>query len=270
MTLLSRALPLLLVFLIAASSSARPTTVSLVEQLGAKDFRVRVRAALELGKDGSDRARVALEKALNDKSAAVRAASAAALKHHGSRKSVSALKRHADDPSPAVRKQIEATLAALTPDKQRSLKGAKVLVQVGTIKVRSSGSGKKLSEELAAVSRAKLAELPGVVVLEAEERGNEVAKKAKVPLVMVTGNLRSLEASTEGSSVVYSAVVEYVVHRMPAQDIAGTVSGSARTRASAKEARNKQTRAVLQRSVVEAAVQSAARRAESALLAAAR
>src|SRR5690606_28467364 len=119
----SRALPLLLVFLIAASSSARPTTVSLVEQLGAKDFRVRVRAALELGKDGSDRARVALEKALDDKSAAVRAASAAALKHHGSRKSVSALKRHADDPSPAVRKQIEATLAALTPDKQRSLKG---------------------------------------------------------------------------------------------------------------------------------------------------
>ena len=58
-------------------------------------------------------------------------------------------------------------------------------------------------------------------------------------MVMVTGQLRKLKESREGAEVVYSASVEYVVHRMPEQAIAGTVSGSASTKASRAEAKKR-------------------------------
>jgi hypothetical protein len=92
----------------------------------------------------------------------------------------------------------------------------------------------------------------------------------RVPVVMLTGSVRKLEASPNGGEVVYSAKVEYILHRMPDQDIAGTMSGSARTRASAAEARNKIKDGELRLMVLEAAVESAMRRAPEALLAAAR
>jgi hypothetical protein len=90
----------------------------------------------------------------------------------------------------------------------------------------------------------------------------------KVPMVMVTGQLRKLKTEREGSAVVFSASVEYIVHRMPEQSILGTVSGSASTKASEREARDKKKSAELERIVVTAAIESAVRRAPEALAAA--
>jgi hypothetical protein len=69
--------------------------------------------------------------------------------------------------------------------------------------------------------------------------------------------------------VIYSATVEYMLHRMPQQSIAATFSGSASARASAEDAHDSSRAAELRRAVLDAAISSAVRRAPEALLAAA-
>ena len=87
---------------------------------------------------------------------------------------------------------------------------------------------------------------------------------------MVTGNVSELKASREGRSITYSASVEYVLHTMPEQSIAAKVSGRASATASPQDADDASKLAELRRSVLEAAIASALRRAPPALLAAAR
>ncbi len=87
---------------------------------------------------------------------------------------------------------------------------------------------------------------------------------------MITGQVRKLRTSREGSEVVYSASVEYIVHRMPEQSIAGTISGSASTKASRAEAKDRKRSLELKRAVLSAAVESAVRRSPEALFAAAK
>jgi hypothetical protein len=131
---------------------------------------------------------------------------------------------------------------------------------------------------LADSSRRKLNALPGVRVLTADASANAnangsgtvMAKPSQVPTVMVTGSIQELKVSREGRSLVYSASVEYVLHSMPEQSIAATVSGRASATASEHDAQDASTLADLRRSVLEAAIASALRRAPPALLAAAR
>ncbi len=102
-----------LMLLIGSASSAASVSLLIDRLKNGEDFRVRVQAALELGKSKSAKARVPLEQALDDNNAAVRAAAAAALKAHGDKRSIVALERHRKDSSPAVRSQIEHSIAAL-------------------------------------------------------------------------------------------------------------------------------------------------------------
>ena len=74
----------------------------------------------------------------------------------------------------------------------------------------------------------------------------------------------------EGDSVVYSAKVEYVVHRMPERAIASLVSGSARGKASSSVMQDEKRLAALRLDVLSAAVASAMRRAPEAIRAAMR
>jgi hypothetical protein len=92
----------------------------------------------------------------------------------------------------------------------------------------------------------------------------------KTPVVMVTGSVEQLKAAREGSSIVYTAKVEYVLHTMPEQSIAAKVSGSASAQASEQEASDQTRSAQLRKEVLEAAIASALRRAPPALIAAAR
>jgi hypothetical protein len=125
-------------------------------------------------------------------------------------------------------------------------------------------------DKLEQTSRQKFMGLPGVEVVGAQDDVNAQAKKKRLPAVMVTGRIRKLKAARDGSDVVYSASVEYVMHRMPDQALVGTVSGSASARASPDEARDRARSAELRSAVLEAAVASAMRRAPEALLAASR
>ncbi|MCE7893613.1 MAG: HEAT repeat domain-containing protein [Sorangiineae bacterium PRO1] len=245
------------------SAAGAGSVDQLIERLAkGEDFRVRVQAALELGKTKHPDARLPLEKALDDDNAAVRTAAAAALKVLGDKQSIPALEAHKKDSSQAVRTQIQATLASLRMVTSSSVK---MIVKMGRMRMGKDVRG-KLVGDLESASRQRFGELPGVKVIE-ESESAEAADKGK-KMVMVTGLLRKLNESAEGSEVVYSASVEYVVHRMPEQAIAGTVTGSASTRASKAEA--KKRAGELQKLVLAAAVASAVKRAPEALAAATR
>jgi len=260
---LSRRLALATLFLLlAAPAMAQPAGIEeLVDQLKAtKDFRVRVQAALQLGKSMDPAALRPLVDSLEDENASVRAAAVAALESLGDKRAIDPLKEHRLDRSAPVRNQIKSSLAAL------EAQGPKVLVKLGIMKNGSGVSGKRIESDLAQASRQKLNELPRVKVLSEGEDGAD----RQTPVVMVTASVEQLKASREGAEIVYSARVEYVLHTMPDQSIAAKVSGSASAQASEQDANDQLKSAQLRKDVLEAAIASALRRAPRALVAAAR
>ena len=251
------------------SPGARAESVSdLVQKVttGA-DFRVRVQAALELGKKQGDTARLALEGALDDANAAVRAAAAAGLKVMKDPTSIAALSRHENDSSSSVRSQIKNALEALRKIEADRKAASKpdVMVQLGKIRSKSSAAGSAVLEDVARASRQKLRALPGIAVLESDKAG---APRKDIPLVMLTGQVKKLEQLREGESVTYMASVEFVLHKMPGQNIRGMFSGSARASGSADEMSDASAMADLRKTAIEAAIESAIRRAPQALRAA--
>src|SRR5215207_1014725 len=114
MTLARRAALFSILSLIAAPAVAAPGLEELVGQLrDGKDFRVRVQAALQLGRSMSPQALAPLVTALDDDNASVRAAAVAALESLGDMRAIAPLKEHRLDRSEAVRKQITSSLAEL-------------------------------------------------------------------------------------------------------------------------------------------------------------
>ena len=257
---------LVLVLIASTGAAAKDSVQALARKLGdGVDFRIRVQAALELGKSGSYRARPPLESALDDDNAAVRAAAAAALKVLGNPAAIGALRKHERDSSPAVRAQVKSSIAALR--KSGGSKGgadkAELLVRIGKIRNGSRVKSKTVVTDVARASREKLDGLPGVDIVNGTGRSTK-----KLPVVMVTGRVKKLQRSREGALVVYSASVEFVLHKMPGQTIKGVVSGSARASGSVRDIRNRKAMADLRRSALEAAIESAVRRAPPALRAA--
>ncbi|HEX4336978.1 MAG TPA: HEAT repeat domain-containing protein [Polyangiaceae bacterium] len=262
------ALVTLALMLSVAGAGAQPTS-DLIQKLDSgPDFRVRVQAALELGKTHGTTSRIALENALDDENAAVRAAAAAALKVMRDPASLAALLRHEDDPSAAVRAQIKNSADALSGGgAQHAAQKPDVLVQVGKIRSGSSSTSGQMLEDVARTSKQKLRELPGVAVVDETKEIGPI-RRGDTPVVMVTGRVKQLEESREGTSVVYLASVEFVLHKMPGQSIKGVVSGSARASGSAGEMGSARAMADLRKSALEAAIDSAVRRAPQALRAA--
>ncbi len=227
------------------------------------DFRVRVQAALELGKTKNTAARPHLEEALDDGNAAVRAAAAAALKVLGDADAIPALKKHRKDKSAAVRNAIKTAIDALRDAQKARREKPRVLVSIGKMTNGSSVRSRSVMKQLASTSREKFAALPGVLL----EKDGEKATK-KLPQVLVSGRLATLKKHKEGSQVVMTVKVEYIVHTMPGRSIRGKISGSATARVAADELKSKRAMARFRREVLLAAIDSAMKRAPEALLAA--
>jgi HEAT repeat protein len=224
------------------------------------DFRLRVQAALQLGKSMDPAALTPLVASLDDANASVRAAAVAALESLGDKRAIEPLKEHRLDRSLPVRNQIKSSLAALESQ------APKVLVKLGIMKNGTGVASKRIESDLVQASRRKLNELPRVKVLAEGDDGAD----PKTPVVMVTASVEQLKASREGTAIVYTAKVEYVLHTMPDQSIAAKVSGSASARATEQEADDQVKSAQLRKDVLEAAIASALRRAPRAIVAAAR
>ena len=248
-------------FLVTPGAWGDPDQSELVQQLSrSSDFRMRVQAALQLGKSKDTRATRPLVKALDDENVSVRAAAAAALKTLGDPEALPALKQSRLDRSPIVRQQVQESIVSL----ETRMKEVRVLVQVGMMKDRSA-SGKQAVAVLDHASRKTLQSMPTINVVGDSDDVMSVAKRRNLPAVMMTGSIRSLDAQGE----FYTAKVEYVLHKMPEQAIAGKVSGSASAKVTSVELSDPHRRDKLREEVLFAAVESALKRAQPALLQAA-
>lgn len=227
---------------------------------------MRVQAALLLGKTGDARALRALSASLDDESVAVRAASAAALGILGDPAALPALRRHGDDASAAVRRRIESTISGLEKKERNQLvrrRSAKVLVKFDPF-----SSGDESPEAIGAAAQASrevLSKLTEIAVLNPSEDPQTASKRHSRPVVMVRASLRKLSATQEGGDTVVSADVEFLVERFPGRSIMGRLSGNASVKSSVDSS---QERARMQEEAVGAAVTSALRSSEKALLAA--
>jgi hypothetical protein len=202
------------------------------------DFRVRVQAALRLGRAGAS-SRVDLENGLRDAHPAVRVACSAALGNIGDPASIPPLERAwKTESSATVKSAMRDTIDKLhhssqvksaSPDSPTSLAGARYVVQLGSMKNISGVRADDLDNIMRAAARAKAGSIKGALVVDGSDPS--VLKKAtekRIPVLQVDGNLTKLTSVTgTDGGIVVSAKVDMSIRKLPGQTLKGTVSGNA-------------------------------------------
>jgi hypothetical protein len=202
------------------------------------DFRVRVQAALRLGRSGPA-ARPDLEQGLRDSHPAVRVACSAALGTIGDPAAIPALERAVrSETSATVKTAMQETVDKLrasaqvrdaNSDSPMSLANARYVVQLGSMKNISGMRGDDLDGVMRQAARAKAGTIKGAVIVDGSDPN--VIKKAgerKIPVLQVDGNLTKLTqvVGNDGATIV-SAKVDMSIRKLPQQTLKGTVSGNA-------------------------------------------
>jgi hypothetical protein len=241
------------------------------ELFGAPDFRVRVSAALALGKQRPAGARASLERALQDPHPAVRTAVASALSVLADPAAAPALERA------AAREQVAPVKARMTESVEGlrrgrpafTLEGKQLVVQVGRMTNDSGATAPEIEGAMAAAARAEVSHMRTAAVVEATDTDALAKARARrLPIVVLDGRIDKLSvAPGEGGALVITAHVELRMQRGGA--LRGTLSGGASVEereGSPGEDRLRDLRA----RVVAAAVEGALRGAEKGLQAAAK
>jgi hypothetical protein len=259
--------------IVCGAASAQDLAVSRRELATSTDYRVRVVAALALGRSHDASARGQLEQALSDSNAAVRAAASAALGALGDPAAIPAIDRaKSHEPSDAARAQMTATIALLNRAATTStLQGVQLVVQIGTMRNATTVRGTDVADVLrnATTSRARTMSHVAVATPADATMVLRAAGEHHVPVVLLDGNVTRLTESANGTSVVTcQAEVEFVVRKIPDQTLRSTLSG----RAAAMGAGTTSARGLssLQDQAIGGAVESALRNADEGLRLAAR
>ncbi len=267
----------------APRASGRPSDdgASALNELDtSSDFRVRVSAALTVGRTRPAGARQALERALlGDTHAAVRVAAAAALANVGDAAALPALERRLPtDPSGSVQAQVRATIDRLralsdprdtAPETSPGDLGPDVrfVVRLGTMRNRTGVRGDEVVRVLSDSARTRARVLRGAAVVEGDTPLPRLAADRHIPVIALDGNVTQLVESRTAGSLQVQARVEFTVRHE--QTLRGTLSGAATTIGSGP-AFSEQERRQLQDDAIDGAVQSALRGAEQGLIVAAR
>lgn len=253
----TRALAILAVLLSSELGFGGGTLSQLMRQLAtASDFRVRLQAALELGKFKGKNVRVALERSLRDPSPAVRASAAAGLQSHGDRSAIPALSALASDPSGAVRRQAQTAIETL----RAAGVGASYVVQIGRVRSAPEMSTEAFGQSVQRVARDSLGRLPGVVL--ATEAG---PLDEALPTLSFDGTVASVSQGPRGELFAVSARVEFVISQLPGRVLKGRIRGAATVHSERAAAGRKSDVQRLRREAVEAAAASALSDAARAL-----
>ena len=238
------------------------------------DFRVRVSAALYLGRTKPVGAREALEHALGDAHPAVRVAAATALSRLGDAGAIPALsRREAIEPSASVKAQLQSSIDELRknggdsspadPSGHGLGPNVRYVVKLGAMRNPSGVRGDDLRRVLQSAARSRARALRGGAVVDSEGVLLAEASQRHLPVLTLDGSVMQLtEAHVEGS-VQVQAKVEFAVRRE--QTLKGTLSGAATTFGTGQTISD-QGRRQLQDDAVDGAVQSALRGADQGLL----
>jgi HEAT repeat protein len=237
------------------------------------DFRVRVNAALFLGRARPPGAREALEFALDDAHPAVRSAAASAIGTLGDPAAAPALQqRLGREAAASVRAQIEAALeqlrlaAAQGTGAHRLSPGARVVVRLGTMRNNSGIRGDELRRVLHEAARSRARALRGADVIgDTDAPLLALAAARHLPVVTLDGLLTRLTESVADDGLQVRAMVEFAMRRE--QELRGILSGAATTFGTGQTISD-QGRRRLQDDAVDGAVQSALRGVEGLLIAA--
>ena len=235
------------------------------------DFRVRVQAALRLGRSGNAASRADLEVGLRDAHPAVRVACAVALGSLGDPKAVPALQQAMKGETFAsVKSSMKDTIeklragggssgagaAAAAAPVQPNVEHAKYVVQLGSLR-DTTGQRADLDTAMRSAARAKAGSIKGAVILDSPDAAIlRRAGERKIPVLLVDGTLTHLSQSTAANGgLTVSAQVDLSIRRVPQQTLRGMVSGKA---SASDDARNQQTGITeLQNRAVNSAVESA-------------
>jgi hypothetical protein len=231
----------------------------------AADFRVRVQAALRLGRAGAQ-ARPDLERGLRDAHPAVRVACAVALGNIGDRQAIPAIEQAMKRESFASVKsamkdsidKLKARAAAKAPAAPGvEIERAKYVVQLGTMRNNSGVRQNDLDGVMRDAARAKAGTIKDAFVVDGPDADMlRRASERKIPVLLLDGKLTRLtQTKARDGGLIVSAKVDISIRRVPQQTLKGMVSGNATASDDARAAARALTE--LQNRAVNAAVESA-------------
>ena len=279
-TVVRQGLSMMLV--VAALTTTGQSTAGDRELTESSDFRVRVQAALRLGRAGGAEPRADLERGLRDAHPAVRVACAVALGNIGDAASVPALQQAMKSETFAsVRSSMKDNMEKLRaaggagatsaggPDVSGGVERAKYVVQLGAMR-NATGQRADLDTMMRSAARAKAGSIKGALILDNPDAAIlRRASERKIPVLLVEANLTRLSQSiAKDGGVVISAQVDLSIRKVPQQTLRGMVSGTASASDDARGANKGITE--LQNRAVNGAVESAMQSVGSGIAALAR
>lgn len=255
---------------LAALTMSGHSTAGDRELTESADFRVRVQAALRLGRTGGASSRADLETGLRDAHPAVRVACAVALGAMGDAAAVPALQQAMRTESfPSAKSSMKETLDKLRAssanvaaagagggDTSGGVEKAKYVVQLGAMR-NNTGQRSDLDTVMRSAARAKAGSIKNALILDNPDAAIlRRAGERKIPVLLVDGNLTRLSQSTgKDGGLIVSAQVDLSIRRVPQQTLKGMVSGNASASDDARNTNKGITE--LQNRAVHGAVESA-------------
>lgn len=262
----------------------------------APDYRVRLRAAMALGRVGERDVVLALEAALSDPNASVRSAAATALGRRGETRSLRALAALENDRKPmvkaaakravaaiekAARKHATATTdlafdprpgAGMAPDKNSWSYVERVIV-LGDIRSSADYQDARMVALLRERAVDRLREMPRTAVLVSESAMTDDAKKAiaerALPIVRLDGNLRGFMRKSDDGMVSVRCEVSFFLLDAKQQSLKAEIRGAATSSEPRRGLAHHQNLSLAGRAVA-GAVESALANAERAFVAVAK
>ena len=267
--------------------SAQDVNSAVADIDGSSDFRVRVSAALVLGRAKPPGARQKLEVALSDAHPAVRMAAAAGLSALGDPAAIRSLEHHArEEQMMGVRAKMLESATRLRGSDARSngqaadgqptipvatgprvIGQAKYVLELGAMRNTSGVRDDQFSGVMALAAKKQL-EQKGAFVLAANEGGlKDEANRKKIPVYRIEGQLSRLsQQQASDGSLTMLARVEFSVVKVPQHTLQGTLSGAASTQGSLAAFSNETSMSQLREQVIGGAVESAMQNADRNLL----
>lgn len=258
---MARRLPLTWLVVLAVALASRPAHADRVDDLcraltSDPSWRVRLQAAVVLGKLRDARSVPSLLRALGDDNETVRGLAAQVLGDVGDARAIAALERAQHDSSPFVRDKARGALAMLHPDSvplghsvDRSAtmasSGRALHVEVGGVGMKGHRASPELTARLREAIIRELSRTPGLTL-----EGKPLSG------FLIDSSITSVERHINAQWVEISCEVSFVVGRLPSRAMVMMTSGGATVQAPRLGMRPETERA-LQFDALDGAVQGA-------------